>query len=226
MNLRHSLSLLLLAFVATTLNGCSGSLGQRSNRDFQTRSMVKATGLSSVSPSVAGIPDASIVRQIPKEIVLVGFPLEPEASRQQIQEAILRRGGKVLVRLHSPERDEFDSSRWIPGSDKTVAFYTQTGELIGLAISWPMEDSQGGRAFVRQLHVKLTKEFGPTTRDDRGQWGWPILHLWETAPIHAAIIGEGKDAPVVLAMFMLPKRLPALTNEPDDKTSGLLLSHR
>ncbi|MGC4098621.1 MAG: hypothetical protein QM706_16030 [Nitrospira sp.] len=170
--------------------------------------------------------NALIVRQSPKEIVLVGFPLDPAASRQQIQEAILRRGGKLLSHLHSPERDEFASSRWIAGSEKTVALYTQTGELIGLAISWPMEDSQGGRAFVRQLQAKLTNDFGPTTRDDIGQWGWPVFHQWDTAPVNAVIIGEGKGSPVVRAMFMLPERVAALSNELADKRGGLLLSHR
>ncbi|MGC4098615.1 MAG: hypothetical protein QM706_16000 [Nitrospira sp.] len=93
-----------------------------------------------------------------------------------------------------------------------MVFYTQAGQLIGLAISWPMEDSQGGRAFVRQLQAKLTKDFGPTTHDDISQEGWPVFHQWETMPVNAAIIGEGKDSPNVLAMFMIPDRLAALND--------------
>ena len=184
------------------------NLGQQSKDSLA----IKETRLS-VSQTLTGISEQiSSVRVSPKEIVLVGFPLEAEASRQQIQEAILLRGGKLLSRLHSPERDEFDSSRWIKGSEKAAVIYTQSGQFVGLAISWPMEDSQGGRAFVRQLQSKLVKDFGPTTRDI-GQEGWPVVHQWETAPVNATIIGEGKASPTVQAMFVLPERLTALNNE-------------
>lgn len=148
----------------------------------------------------------------PKEIVLFGFSLDPEATRQQIQAAILRRGGKLLPH-HLPERDEFDSSRWIKGSEKAAAVYTQTGQFVGLAISWPMEDSQGGRTFAAQLQGKLAKDFGPTTRHDIGQGGWPAVYQWETSPVTATIIGKGKASPNVQAMFMLPERLTIFNNE-------------
>lgn len=164
---------------------------------------------------------ASSVRRSPREIVLVGFPLEAEASRKQIQDAILNRGGKLLSRLHSPERDEFDSSSWIDGSQKTAAFYTQTGQFVGLVISWPVVDSQRGRAFVAQLEAQLTKDFGPTTRDDIGQGGRPLLHQWETAPVSAAIIAEWTDSPNVFAMFMLPDRLTVLNSELGTSNSSL-----
>lgn len=225
MNLRtpcRVLSLALLVFISTSLNGCllvdakrlEGIDGELNLGQWSKDSLaIKETRLN-VSQTLTGIPEqVSSVRVSPKEIVLVGFPLEPGASRQQIQEAILRRGGKLLSRLHSPERDEFDSSRWIKGSEKTAAIYTQSGEFVGLAISWPMEDSQGGCAFVAQLQSKLIKDFGPTTRENIGQGGWPVFHRWETAPVNATIIGEGKASPTVLAMFVLPERLTALNNE-------------
>ena len=213
MNPRHILSLVLLVFVAASLNGCNGSLGQRSSRDSQTQQSIKEIKLSDVVRETGTLEQSLSLRRSPREIVLVGFPLEAGASRQQIQEAILRRGGKLLSRLHLPERDEFDSSRWIKGSEKTAAVYTQSGQFVGLAISWPMEDSQGGHAFVTQLQAKLTKDFGPTTRNDIGQGGWPVFHQWETLPVNATIIGEGKESPNVLAMFVLSDRLAVLNSE-------------
>lgn len=192
-----------------------GSLGERSSRDSQTKQAINGNKLAGDNPSQTKVatPEKASVRQSPREIALVGFPLEAGASRQQIQEAILRRGGKLLSRLHSPERDEFDSSNWINGSQKAVAIYTQTGQFVGLAISWPIEDSHGGRAFVTQLRSKVSKDFGPPTRDDISQSGWPVFHQWETAPVNAAIIGEGKDSPNVLAMFTLPDQLAILNSE-------------
>jgi len=210
MNPRHILSLVLLVFVAASLNGC---LGQRSSRDTQTHQSIKEIKRSDVARETETLEEALSLRRSPREIVLLGFPLEDGASRQQIQEAILRRGGKLLSRLHLPERDEFDSSRWIKGSEKTAAVYTQSGQFVGLAISWPMEDSQGGHAFVTQLQAKLTKDFGPTTRNDIGQGGWPVFHQWETLPVNATIIGEGKESPNVLAMFVLSDRLAVLNSE-------------
>lgn len=203
--------------IATEWN-YNGSLGQRSSRVFQTRQAMKSIGLGGVPHTTTGnLEEASSVRPSPREIVLVGFPLEPEASRQQIQDAILRRGGKLLSHQHSPERDEFDSSRWITGSEKTAAVYTQTGQFVGLAISWPMEDSHGGRAFATQLQAKLVKDFGPATRDDIGQGGWPAFYQWETSPISVTIIGEGKHSPSVSAMFMLPDRLTVFNSELDSR---------
>ncbi len=198
----------------TTQWNYNGSLVQRSSRVSQTREAMKEIGLGDVSHTKTGLLEEALsVRRSPKEIVLVGFPLEPDASRQQIQEAILRRGGKLLSHQHSPQKDEFDSSRWITGSEKTAAVYTQTGQFVGLAISWPMEDSQGGRAFVTQLQANLAKDFGPTTRHNIGQGGWPVFHQWETPSLNAAIIGEGKDSPRVQAMFMLPDRLTIFNSE-------------
>jgi hypothetical protein len=76
-----------------------------------------------------------------------------------------------------------------------------------------MEDSHGGRTFAMQLQAKLAKDFGPTTRNDLGQGGWPAVYQWETSPVSATIIGEGKHSPNVQAMFMLPDRLAIFNNE-------------
>ena len=215
-----------------------GDLGHRSSRESQTREAMKETrpvgndlpqadlrsslgapvgnkrdrASANMSRTKIGTPEMALsVWQSPREIALLGFPLDEGASRQQIQKAILDRGGKLLSRLHSPERDEFESSNWIEGSSKAGAVYTDAGQLAGLAVTWLVPDQQKAAALAVQIKSSLVRDFGPATRDDIGQGGWPLGYFWETKPVMAGVVAQGKEPEIeVMAMFASQEYAAAL----------------
>lgn len=86
---------------------------------------------------------------------------------------------------------------------------TKTGQVVALAVSWPVADEREGIQFAVLLRAKIVKDFGPPTHDDRER-GWPLVSWWETIPYMAGIVGEGN---AVMAMFLIPENEALLKAE-------------
>ena len=170
-----------------------GDLGRRSSKDSQARQAANET-------VGGGVSQTRTASQSWQQSTLIGFFLEG-ASRQQVQETILARGGKFVSRTHSPEKDEFDSSQWIKESHRVGIIYTDAGQLAGLAVVWLVRDKGKASALATQLKSSLVRDFGPPSKNI-GLGGWPLGYLWETKPVMAGVSGEGTE-PEVKVMVML-----------------------
>lgn len=180
-----------------------GSEGQRSSRDSQSKA-----GLADAKTKKLSEPTSTKARRSPSEIPYIGVSLD--ASRQQIHEIIVNKGGRLLTRLQSPERDEYDSSTWIEGSSKVSILYTKTGKLVSLGVVWSVADQQEGVNLAASLRTKITKDFGAPTRDDRNAGS---LSLWETTPVTAGVFA-GETAPyIIIAGFGVPQHETILNAE-------------
>jgi hypothetical protein len=179
-----------------------GSWGELSSRIPETAArpapLVTSNDVSTMNNDA--VPLASQVSQQTKAVPIVGISLG--ASRGRVHEAIIKRGGKLIARAQSPDRDEYDSSDWADGSHKLMAIFTPSGELAVIGSVYPVADQEEGARLATGLRQQVEEALGmvPHNRQD----GWPVAYGWQAPTVFAGIFGEGKTSPNVTLLFSVP----------------------